>query len=647
MANISTVIGEFNKQESRFNTRIGGLKEYLNSEGCHRLLTRQILEHFRQSMKRDSVFDNENIFKRLPFHIRTSMKVFANKSTFNGIPFFKYIHSDSVKIYLLNILSPRFVETGTTLVKEGDQATEIIFLTGGKGIISLLSHAQKVSERSTTTPTNTKISKGTSVLRFLNRRSISIINKSFHNRRLSQQKVEIPDDLLTCSERVKKIEARRRWELIRTNKSKIRSMEKDAVDFSAITSMDKPIMRDILIFEDVSIIPADENKRHPLKMFSAISTRGGLTNKEVKPKPHTKAHHVRVKELGEFIPGDIFGHHAMRLGLSHACTVVATEPCWFYTMTKVDILTLIKDRPDVAFQFQTALGKAVFDVDLKVGLRHRKQESLDFLHKINQKYSARHQTTGATPLFPELIKKITKASPEEKGKLRSEFYALLKQDRRSKSIFKHFYRLQDGIQTLVKNINFKSIKKKILKPPSKLFLRKKSNAKYKNLTDSVLSIPPYNPTATVQEKRIRLDKLQETYGRFLDEYGLYNEEEFSKFCEPFNGGKKTNEVRGRSRTIVSIKTKPLITPKKKSSFFDLQRKVVHPLAIVEATFLLPSTRIVRKTVNMRDVARQAYMKKHSSYNDLFDLSCLYKQEEKLIHPSRAVRRHSFSHSSFG
>ena len=82
-------------------------------------------------------------------------------------------------------------------------------------------------------------------------------------------------------------------------------------------------------------------------------------------------------------------------------------------------------------------------------------------------------------------------------------------------------------------------------------------------------------------------------------------------------------------------------------FFDLQRKVVHPLAIVEATFLLPSTRIVRKTVNMRDVARQAYMKKHSSYNDLFDLSCLYKQEEKLIHPSRAVRRHSFSHSSFG
>ena len=135
VANISKLLEDFNKNNNRWSIRIGSLNEYLESKHCPYSLSCQILDHYRQSMRMNSFQNSEAVLNRLPFHIRTKIQMAENRFKFDHIPFFRYIHNDSVKMYLLNVLTPRFAEKGIRIVTQLDIASEIVFLTSGKALI--------------------------------------------------------------------------------------------------------------------------------------------------------------------------------------------------------------------------------------------------------------------------------------------------------------------------------------------------------------------------------------------------------------------------------------------------------------------------------------------------------------------------------
>ena len=113
-----------------------------------------------------------------------------------------------------------------------------------------------------------------------------------------------------------------------------------------------------------------------------------------------------IEELGELRAGDCFGFHAMRLSLAHACTVVANESVQYYTLSRADLLSLTKDRPDVAFEIQTALGITIFEVDRAQGKRQAKKRKIEFLNGIRARFKAVNQAPVKKPHLAVLIKRL-------------------------------------------------------------------------------------------------------------------------------------------------------------------------------------------------------------------------------------------------
>ena len=97
------------------------LKEYLNRNNSPASVSNGVLSFFRQALRKGSnVVEDKQIMMRLPHFLRTTVYALENKPLFASIPIFKHIKSNSLKLYLLNLLTFCHAEKGYRMIKAGE-----------------------------------------------------------------------------------------------------------------------------------------------------------------------------------------------------------------------------------------------------------------------------------------------------------------------------------------------------------------------------------------------------------------------------------------------------------------------------------------------------------------------------------------------
>ena len=56
----------------------------------------------------------------------------------------------------------------------------------------------------------------------------------------------------------------------------------------------------------------------------------------------------------ELSPGEFVGHREIRASNPHPCSVVAIEPCTYYTLARSNVLDLMDAYPSIALNLQAS-----------------------------------------------------------------------------------------------------------------------------------------------------------------------------------------------------------------------------------------------------------------------------------------------------
>jgi hypothetical protein len=86
--------------------------------------------------------------------------------------------------------------------------------------------------------------------------------------------------------------------------------------------------------------------------------------------------------IGDFGPGDFFGHASLMKDTIHECSLVATTPCTVFVLTRATIYKLIHAEPVVGLRLQEALGAAISMQAMHLGQSHRRMNRAEFLRYV-------------------------------------------------------------------------------------------------------------------------------------------------------------------------------------------------------------------------------------------------------------------------
>jgi hypothetical protein len=101
-------------------------------------------------------------------------------------------------------------------------------------------------------------------------------------------------------------------------------------------------------------------------------------------------------------------------GEQHAYTVIASEPCKYYTLNKQDILSLVAQSPDIALELQAALGHAVFDEEQHTAEKRSRRRKLQFISEVKEKFLAsRMQYKRKDSALNRVVKRIMRSSRKQ------------------------------------------------------------------------------------------------------------------------------------------------------------------------------------------------------------------------------------------
>ena len=388
VANISTIVQEFNAKNAAANERIGMLKEYLSQNACPKSVSKDIVGYVRQLMRKHTTYDDKLILRRLPAHLRTCIQIEDSKALLDAMPIFKHLRSDSIKLLLLDMLTFCSAAKGHRVVKDGDAASEILLVTQGRAVVCRILEVNNGADKKSRAALRGFY--GGSGPRSPAQRLIARMKPrggSGHKGRPGAASAAIAmapldygivapaDGEFDVGLRARRAErsavARGRWRKVRESLALIVAMGRDETKFLGITQLVKPprYVIDILM-DDARHRPgtqtppataasssgtaADAATSAAAIMAAAAAARSG---KGGGPSSAASARVVKtavsaedevaaceIEELGEIRAGDVFGFHAMRLSVPHACTVVATEPFQYYSLARADLMALAKVR---------------------------------------------------------------------------------------------------------------------------------------------------------------------------------------------------------------------------------------------------------------------------------------------------------------
>ena len=104
VANVSNLIGNSNFIEKKTIRKISLIKEFLNSSKCSKIISNDVIGHFRQSAKLNSNFDQKEMFGRLPMRMKNEMLLMGQMDVIVNIPIFHYIKNVSIKTNRMYVL---------------------------------------------------------------------------------------------------------------------------------------------------------------------------------------------------------------------------------------------------------------------------------------------------------------------------------------------------------------------------------------------------------------------------------------------------------------------------------------------------------------------------------------------------------------
>ena len=145
VAHISELIQSFNQAEARVAHRMTEVKEFLSDARVSSTLFTEVVDHFKQAMKRNSGFDEHAIIRRLPIRVRDRLMLYHYHELLNVVPIFRYIDNPSVKLYILKNMRQLSVDAGRFIVREDDISNDIIFIY--KGAAELKKAVYSTAER--------------------------------------------------------------------------------------------------------------------------------------------------------------------------------------------------------------------------------------------------------------------------------------------------------------------------------------------------------------------------------------------------------------------------------------------------------------------------------------------------------------------
>ena len=152
VANVGTIVRDFNQLEAKSTDRLAQMVEFMKERNCPCGVMKEVTNHFKKIFRHNSSFDEETIVARLPARLRIELALVQHSALLERIPIFKYIKNVSLKLFLLNMMTSHFADVEKCVLKEGDEANEMIFMVTGKCLICrILTPSPSASLRSNST----------------------------------------------------------------------------------------------------------------------------------------------------------------------------------------------------------------------------------------------------------------------------------------------------------------------------------------------------------------------------------------------------------------------------------------------------------------------------------------------------------------
>ena len=449
VANMSTIIGNFNQLETKAADRLSEMTESMRERNCPHSLITEITNHYKQVFSHDSMFDEDRILSRLPVRLRLELLFVQHKSILEKIPLFQYIKNISLKLFLLRTMKSNFVGVDRQILKEGGRSEEVIFIITGKCLVCRL---VRQPSPSTTTRALSKISnfnplfligkgrirggkerkegkiqpkatmneegvpiEGT-LVPFLEedmmdnitkniRQHYEIKNKTNGVRSKTDIRIDIFDDnnntdvddgrriILEHSNSQEKISEPIFDNLNNLEQSENCIMKVALVEMSSEKKKERARCNWLKVQSQLSRI-ASMNKTN-VKGANRCATPASVCMKKRPMKSinmlidvngHLERIPCDVQPLGTVTAGSFVGHMAMMQDRVHASSLVVTEPCHYYTLHKKDIEGLLRDQPGLAVELQSALSSAIYEEAKLEEKKVRRNCKSNFLDDVKEEF---------------------------------------------------------------------------------------------------------------------------------------------------------------------------------------------------------------------------------------------------------------------
>lgn len=131
ISDVSTLLDSLNRTEYLTMEKLAEINDYLTDKRCTKQLFETVMGHFRHLYSDACVFDTKEIMSCLPPSISRKILLIQHRRSMGLISILKYIDNDSVRLYLFQLMTPTFFNTNQYIVKDGEEAQELMFVVKG------------------------------------------------------------------------------------------------------------------------------------------------------------------------------------------------------------------------------------------------------------------------------------------------------------------------------------------------------------------------------------------------------------------------------------------------------------------------------------------------------------------------------------
>jgi len=153
LATVAALVGSVNASDAKSTERMSMIKEYLNDKNVPGKVKDAVLKHFKYLLNQTSAFDENQILGRLPLTISREILYFSHLDTMQKISLFQFISHRGISLYIFRNMTPALFDKGQTILRKGDDPSEIIFII--RGTAGICTKKERCSRETVSSMSNT------------------------------------------------------------------------------------------------------------------------------------------------------------------------------------------------------------------------------------------------------------------------------------------------------------------------------------------------------------------------------------------------------------------------------------------------------------------------------------------------------------